>query len=93
MMRSVLVFMAIIFLVLPFRVAPQTPPSAISQHESNFESERKQADELFHAQKLLEAFLSMKTFAAKTRLSPSLPSATVQACWPRKPPSPIPPSG
>jgi hypothetical protein len=55
MRYSVLVFIAIVYLVLPFRVASQTSPSVVSHHETNFESERKHADELFLAQKPLEA--------------------------------------
>lgn len=55
MMRSVLIFIVIASAVLPFQVASQTPPSAVPQHESNFESERSQANELFLAQKPLEA--------------------------------------
>src|SRR3984885_6263357 len=55
MRYSVLVFIAIVYLVLPFRVASQTSPSVVSNHETNFESERKHADELFLAQKPLEA--------------------------------------
>src|ERR1700728_5255033 len=55
MRHSVLVFIAIFYLVLPFQVASQTSPSVVSHHEPNFESERKHADELYLAQKPLEA--------------------------------------
>ncbi len=55
MMPSVFVFIAIVSAVLPFRATSQTPPSAAPHHEANFDSERKQANELFLAQKPLEA--------------------------------------
>jgi tetratricopeptide (TPR) repeat protein len=49
------VFVAIVSSVLPLQVASQTSPSVVSHHEPNFESERQHADELFLAQKPLEA--------------------------------------
>ena len=55
MKRSALIVILIVSPVFRFQVASQTPPSAVSQHGPNFESERKQADELFLAQKPLEA--------------------------------------
>jgi len=55
MMRSVLVFAAIVSSVLEVQVASQTPSPAGVHHEANFESERKQADELFLTQKPLDA--------------------------------------
>jgi tetratricopeptide (TPR) repeat protein len=55
MMRSVLIFTAIVSLMLQAQNAPQSPPPAVPHHEPNFDSERKQADELFLAQKPLEA--------------------------------------
>ena len=54
MKRSVLIFTAIVSAVLPLHVIAQISPG-VPHHESNFESERKQADELFLAQKPLEA--------------------------------------
>ena len=41
--------------ILPLQVTSQTSPAVVAHHETNFESERKQADELFLAQKPLEA--------------------------------------
>jgi tetratricopeptide (TPR) repeat protein len=55
MKYSALILIAIILSVLPFQVCAQTSPSVIPHHESNFESERKHADDLFLAQKPLEA--------------------------------------
>jgi tetratricopeptide (TPR) repeat protein len=55
MRHSVLILVAIVSSVLPFQVSAQTSPSATSHHEPNFDLERKQADELFLAQKPLEA--------------------------------------
>jgi tetratricopeptide (TPR) repeat protein len=55
MKRSAPIFILIVFLGFRIQVASQTPPSAVAQHGPNFESERKQADELFLAQKPLEA--------------------------------------
>src|SRR6202041_1406716 len=55
MMHAVVIFISIVSSALTFQVAAQTPPSVVPQHEPNFESERKQADELFLAQKPLEA--------------------------------------
>jgi tetratricopeptide (TPR) repeat protein len=55
MVRSVPVLIAIISSFVPFQAASQSSPSVEPHHESNFESERKQADELFLAQKPLEA--------------------------------------
>ncbi len=55
MRHSVLILIAIVSSVFPFRASSQTSPSVVSHHEPNFESERKQADELFLAQKPLEA--------------------------------------
>jgi tetratricopeptide (TPR) repeat protein len=55
MRRSVFILVAIVSSVFPFRASSQTSPSVTSHHEANFESERKQADELFLAQKPLEA--------------------------------------
>jgi len=54
-MRSVLIFTAIVFSVLAVQAASQAPSPAVPHHGANFESERKQADELFLAQKPLEA--------------------------------------
>ncbi len=54
MKRFVLIFTAIVSAVLPLHVIAQISPG-VPHHESNFESERKQADELFLAQKPLEA--------------------------------------
>ena len=54
-MRSVLILTAILPFVLGHQVASQTPPPAVNHHEANFETERKQAEELFLAQKPLEA--------------------------------------
>jgi tetratricopeptide (TPR) repeat protein len=54
MTRSVLIFAAIISSILPMQAASQTTPDA-PHHEPNFESERKHADELYLAQKPLEA--------------------------------------
>jgi tetratricopeptide (TPR) repeat protein len=39
----------------PAQASPPTPAQAAPHHEANFEAERKQADELFQAQKPLEA--------------------------------------
>ena len=55
MMHAVVIFIAIVSSALTFQVAAQTPPSVVPQHEPNFEAERKHADELFLAQKPLEA--------------------------------------
>jgi tetratricopeptide (TPR) repeat protein len=55
MRHSALILIAIVYSVFPFQVSPQTSSSVVPQHEPNFESERKQADELFLAQKPLEA--------------------------------------
>ena len=55
MMRSPVLFTALAFSALQAQVTPQTPPAAVVHHEANFESERKQADELFLAKKYLEA--------------------------------------
>jgi tetratricopeptide (TPR) repeat protein len=55
MMRSVLIFIAIVSAGLPVQGASQTLSSAAPQHEANFDSERKQADELFLALKPMEA--------------------------------------
>jgi tetratricopeptide (TPR) repeat protein len=55
MKRSVCVFIAIVSSVLPFQAVSQTSPAAVPHHETNFDSERKQADELFLATKPLEA--------------------------------------
>jgi hypothetical protein len=54
-MHTVLISIAIVSSILPFQTAPQTSPSGVSHHEPNLESERKHADELFLAQKPLEA--------------------------------------
>jgi len=54
-MRSLLLFIAIASSTLPVDASPQAPPAAASHHDANFDSERKQADELFMAQKPLEA--------------------------------------
>ena len=55
MRHSVLILIAIVSSVFPFQVSSQTSPSVVPQHEANFESDRKQADELYLAQKPLEA--------------------------------------
>ena len=55
MRRSAFFVIAIIASVLPLQSAAQTSLPAVPHHESNFESERKHADELFLAQKPLEA--------------------------------------
>ena len=55
MLRSVLIFTAIASSVLGAQLPSQTPPPVAVHHEANFESERKQADDLFLAQKPLEA--------------------------------------
>jgi tetratricopeptide (TPR) repeat protein len=55
MIRSVLIFTTTISSILQAQDAPQTPPPVVPHHEPNFASERKQADELFLAQKPLEA--------------------------------------
>jgi|SRR5579871_656044 len=55
MLRFILVFTAIGSSVLQGQVATQTSPSVVPHHDSGFESERKRADELFTAQKPLEA--------------------------------------
>jgi hypothetical protein len=55
MMRSILIFTVIVLSVLAVQAASQTPSPAVTHHEANFESERKQADELFLAQKPLDA--------------------------------------
>jgi tetratricopeptide (TPR) repeat protein len=55
MMHTVVIFISIVSSALTFQVAAQTPPSVVPQHEPNFEAERKHADELFLAQKPLEA--------------------------------------
>jgi len=55
MIRSILVFTAIVSSTLQGQVAPQASTSVVSHHDPNFESERKQADELFLAVKPLEA--------------------------------------
>jgi len=58
MARSVLIFFAIAASVLQaqtmVQMGPPAPPGP-PHHEANFEAERKQADELFQAQKPLEA--------------------------------------
>jgi tetratricopeptide (TPR) repeat protein len=51
MAHPVLILIAIVSSLLPF----QTSPPAVPHHEVNFDAERKQADELFLAQKPLEA--------------------------------------
>jgi tetratricopeptide (TPR) repeat protein len=55
MMRSILTFTAIVSFSLLLRTAAQDTSSAAPHHEANFDSERKQADDLFLAQKPLEA--------------------------------------
>jgi tetratricopeptide (TPR) repeat protein len=55
MMRSSLIFLAMASSTLQAQVAPQAPSIAVAHHEPNFDSERKQANELFLAQKPLEA--------------------------------------
>lgn len=55
MMRSSLIFLAMASSTLQAQVAPQAPSISVVHHESNFDSERKQANELFLAQKPLEA--------------------------------------
>lgn len=55
MRHSALILIAIVSSVFPSQVFSQTPPVVVPHHETNFESERKQADELFVAQKPLEA--------------------------------------
>jgi tetratricopeptide (TPR) repeat protein len=55
MKHFALIFFAIVSSVIPFQATPQTPSSGGPQHEPNFESERKQANALFLAQKPLEA--------------------------------------
>jgi tetratricopeptide (TPR) repeat protein len=55
MIRSVLVFAALVSSVLDAQVASQAASPIAVHHEANFESERKQADELFIAQKPLDA--------------------------------------
>lgn len=55
MMRSALVFAVVASSVLAVRVVSQAPSPTTVHHEANFESERKQADELFLAQKPLDA--------------------------------------
>jgi hypothetical protein len=52
-MRSVIIFAALVSSV--FQVASQNATPSAPHHEDNFESERKQADELFRAQKPLDA--------------------------------------
>ena len=52
-MRPILIFAATAFFALPSLAAPQTP--AAPRHDANFDSERKQADDLYLAQKPLEA--------------------------------------
>jgi tetratricopeptide (TPR) repeat protein len=54
MMRTFLVFAAAVFFALPPQAVPQNTPAA-PNHQPNFDSERKQADELFLAQKPLDA--------------------------------------
>jgi tetratricopeptide (TPR) repeat protein len=55
MRRSVLILVVIVSSVFPFQVSSQTSAPAAPHHEPNFDGERKQADELFLAQKPLEA--------------------------------------
>jgi tetratricopeptide (TPR) repeat protein len=55
MMRSVLVFTAVASSVLEVQAASQAPSPGAVHHEADFDSERKQADELFLAQKPLGA--------------------------------------
>ncbi len=55
MRRSVLFLIAIVSLVFPIQASSQTSQSVAPQHEANFDVERKQADELYLAQKPLEA--------------------------------------
>ena len=55
MMRSSLIFLAMASSTLQAQVAPQAPTIAVAHHEPNFDSERRQANELFLAQKVLEA--------------------------------------
>ncbi len=55
MPRSILIFAAILISVVPFRTVAQNASPSVPQHEPNFDSERKQANELFLAQKPLEA--------------------------------------
>lgn len=55
MIRFILLFIAIITSTIQGQLAPQASPSVVSHHDTNFESERKQADELFLAVKPLEA--------------------------------------
>jgi tetratricopeptide (TPR) repeat protein len=54
-MRPSLTLASILFLVLPLQAAPQNTQPPAPHHEANFDSERKQADELFLATKPLEA--------------------------------------
>jgi tetratricopeptide (TPR) repeat protein len=55
MMRSVLFFAAVASLVLEVQVASHAQSPLAVHHEANFESERTQADQLFLAQKPLDA--------------------------------------
>jgi tetratricopeptide (TPR) repeat protein len=54
-MRSLLILIVLASSILQAQAAPQAQPSAGPHHDANFESERKQADELFLATKPLEA--------------------------------------
>jgi len=55
MMPHLLTFAALASSILQAHAAPQTAQAAAAHHEANFDSERKQADELYLAQKPLEA--------------------------------------
>jgi tetratricopeptide (TPR) repeat protein len=55
MKHFVHIFFAIVFSVIPFQAISQAASLGVSHHEPNFESERKQADALYLATKLLEA--------------------------------------
>lgn len=55
MIRFILVFATIVSSTVQAQVAPQSSSSTVVHHDANFDSERKQADELFVATKPLEA--------------------------------------
>jgi len=55
MSHSALILFAILASVPPLQAAAQTPAAPAPHHEASFEAERKQADELFLAQKPLDA--------------------------------------
>ena len=70
MKRSALIFILIVSPVFRLQAGSQTPQSAVSQHGPGFESERKQADELFLAQKPLEA---LSLYEDLCRQDPAVP--------------------